>query len=339
MSAFGLIVLGVLGILVAILAAWLIIFRIYYIPVCVRGFSEVPWLASESNEPIADAEAVSFLSRDGVQLEGSFLKATTSPQGTIIFCHGLSGDRWTSRPYIEPLRKEGYNAFVFDFRNHGNSEKLNDYEPMFWLGEFELFDAQAAVDYVANRQDCAGLPIGLLGISRGGSAAMAAAATHEKVNAVATDGAFGVMEMLLFLMRRYVRIVTGIGPLILMLPTWFIKWHLYWGLLVIEKKRPCRFIRLESLAPKIKQPTLMIHGGDDKHIPLSVSKALADRLPNLVDYEVIPKAKHNQGHLKSPEHYQELLKSFFDEHLAAPPALHKKTDPNSPPISTPEIAS
>ena len=80
--------------------------------------------------------------------------------------------------------------FAFDFRNHGTSDCMNGYTPRTWATQYEVFDVLGAVNLL--RSDVAADPEGvaLIGLSRGGSAALSAASRSDGIWAIVTDGAF-----------------------------------------------------------------------------------------------------------------------------------------------------
>ena len=177
MTAFLWIVLGLIALgLVLHLVAWLV-----QVPVAARVFGEMPWLPADSCGPLESGEPVEFTTRDGLRLSGSYLATTAARRrGVIAFCHELNGDRWTALPYTRELLRRGFDVLTFDFRNHGDSGRITGYEPMPWVTNYEVLDVRAAIDYLAAREDVRALPIGLLGLSRGGTAALCAAARDSR---------------------------------------------------------------------------------------------------------------------------------------------------------------
>lgn len=296
----------------------LCLFKYVYLPICVRVFEEVPWLKAPLAEPEAGHEACSFQTADGLTLRGSYLRTTADQRlGVILFCHELLGDRWNALPYVESLRDAGYDIFTFDFRNHGQSDSIPGYEPIPWLTQYELTDVRAALDYLTSREDVGDEPIGIYGISRGGTAALCAAAGQAGVGAVLTDGAFPTLSMLVFYFRRYMGIYTRMSPLYMRLPQFYVRFLMLWTARSTEERRHCRFIEVERVGRRITQPVMMIHGAQDSYIPVEVAHEFRQRIPGAAEFWAVPNARHNAALSVAGEEYQQRVVDFFRQHVAA----------------------
>ncbi len=238
------------------------------------------------------------------------------PRGVVVFCHELNGDRWNAVPYVGPLRREGFDVLTFDFRNHGQSDSSQGYQPMPWVTNHELRDLEAALDYLALQKP--GVPVGLLGVSRGGCTVLCLAARRSAVRAVATDGAFPLMPTLLMALRKWMRVYTALAWFYQRVPNWLLAWHLEWAVLSAQVRHRFWFYRPESAASRVTQPTLMVHGGKDGFIPPEVASRLAQRVAGLQQFWVVPKAKHNRAILASQTDYGKVLVDFFVKHLGQP---------------------
>ncbi len=100
----------------------------------------------------------------------------------IILLHGWKRNLERVLPYIQTLHSE-FSLLAFDARCHGRSDE-DTYASMPRFTE----DIIAAVDYVEKKKP--GLPVGILGLSMGGAAAIFAASRDERIRAVTTVGAF-----------------------------------------------------------------------------------------------------------------------------------------------------
>ncbi len=289
-----------------------------YVPPMARGFVQTSWLVAPRSQRLRGGEPCRFTTRDGVELCGVYLRTTASPRmGVVVFCHELTSDRHSAGPYIENLRRRGFDILTFDFRNHGTSDELAGYEPLPWLTRYELSDMQAAIDYACSRPDADPRGVGLMGVSRGGTAALAAAAVDDRVLAVATDGAFAFHTIQIHYMRRYMQIYTAWAHWFARLPDALLKPLCVWSQWVIGYRRGCRFVPVESLARKIRQPVLMIHGEDDPYIPLDTAVRLQAQLGGRSRLWVVPKARHNSAIRTAPGAYQRHLVRFFLKHLSS----------------------
>ena len=162
-----------------------------YIRVVLPMFEEAPPFRVEEWPPDPDAERVSFPSSHKLTLRGSlYRRPNRTSGGLIIFCHEFGGNHWTAMSYCQGLWKAGFDILAFDFRNQGESDGMPDYQPLHWLTDYEVRDVLAALKFVKQRDDLRSKPIGVFGISRGGSAALAAASRSSDVKCVVCEATF-----------------------------------------------------------------------------------------------------------------------------------------------------
>lgn len=81
------------------------------------------------------------------------------------------------KPTVEFLLKEGYNVLVFDFRAHGKSEG-GKYTT---VGDKELLDVKAAVEWLKKTHPERADKIGLIGFSMGAMVTIRSLAEIEDV--------------------------------------------------------------------------------------------------------------------------------------------------------------
>lgn len=109
---------------------------------------------------------VGFQSLDGVPLQGYWLAAKGKPSDkTVVMGHGYTQDWREMVAVAEPLRKAGFNCFLFDFRTHGASEGKTT-----TIGFHEGKDIAAAVNTVAKRFSSQSNQVFYLGHSMGAAA-------------------------------------------------------------------------------------------------------------------------------------------------------------------------
>ena len=133
-------------------------------------------------------ERVRLRARDGVRLSAWYVPpppVPVTPRGVIIVCHGYWGNRAEMLPHACFLHHAGYAVLLLDFRAHGWSGGR-----MATFGLTETLDVQAALDWVEDHPDLAGLPLALLGESMGASVSLLTAAQDPRVRAVVSDAAF-----------------------------------------------------------------------------------------------------------------------------------------------------
>lgn len=335
----------ILAVLLASLAVLVLLglgLRLYvclrFLPTIVRIFEEVPFFSVLAAEPAPDAEELSFPTSDGLTLRGSYWP-TTAPEriGVILFCHEFSSRRWSCRHYCGHLRDSGYDIFTFDFRNHGESDALEGYEPLQWVTEYEVADVNAALRYLRQRDDISPRGVGIYGMSKGGAAALAAAAHRNDVAAIVTDGAFPTHGMQVVYMRRWVAIYSQDGFWLERLGVWLERTAARWmppispwrpntqyDLLartarrISERRRNCRFVDVEGAVERLGcRPWLMIQGERDSYVLPEVARELFRYAGSRSKLWIVPMAKHNKSIQVAAQRYRKELCGFFDRYLGA----------------------
>jgi pimeloyl-ACP methyl ester carboxylesterase len=307
----------VVPLVAAVLATVYICIR--YVPRIMRIFEERPLFLPPDEPPIAEAENVRFRTSDGLWLQGSWLPAPNgSPRGTILFCHEYLSNRWSCRPYCEPLRAAGFDILVFDFRNHGESDQLDEYRPMQWVTDYEVLDVRAALAHArAKRGGGLHVKFGLFGVSRGGGAALLAAAEADDIAALVTDGAFPTHTTQVTYMQRWVGIYSRLPGIYRLLPVWYfalVGWFARW---MSALRHGCRFPNVERAVRRIgPRPLLMIHGEKDSYIGPEIAQSLFRQAAEPKEIWIVPDAKHNGSYQAAPDEYARRLQQFFCTNLA-----------------------
>lgn len=291
--------------------------RIQYIPIIERIFQEPPIFLVPRGQPRADAEDVIITASDGIKLCGCYLKAKVGPRrGVILFGLEFGSNRWSCSPYCDHLLVAGYDVFTCEFRNQGDSEREPGPEPLQWLTDRDLRDAQAAIAYLKARPDADPRGIGLFGISKGAGAYLYAAAEEPYVRCAVTDGMFAAYSTSLPYMRYWVTIYSKKYFIQGLLPSWYYGTLATIAMRKIGKQRGVTYLHLESALPCFRRPLLMIHGGLDNYIRPDMSLSLYERARQPKEFWLIPKANHNRGLEIAGDEYRTRVQAFFDKHLA-----------------------
>jgi pimeloyl-ACP methyl ester carboxylesterase len=105
-----------------------------FVPIAAALLSyEPPRAQAQGNDPIEET----FLTADGVQLRGLFLKSAknpgTDPVVILLYPPGKDNnmEKGDWKGLAATLSKEGYNVFRFDWRGHGKSTDIKD-TARFW---------------------------------------------------------------------------------------------------------------------------------------------------------------------------------------------------------------
>jgi pimeloyl-ACP methyl ester carboxylesterase len=313
------ITLAVLGTpALALLALHIWVFH-RYLPVVVRIFQEKPLFILPFGQPVADAEDVTLTTRDGLRLEGCYLRTASPRKGVILFGLEFGSKRWACLPYCEFLREAGYDIFTFEMRGQGNSPAQAGYEPLQWVTEFEVIDFEAAIAYLKQRPDRDERGVGFFGLSKGGGAGLIVAARDPFICCCATDGAFGTLTTMVPYMRQWILIYTKQKWLVESAPGWYYRYAGRTALRRIEVARNCRYASLENALPLLApRPLLMIHGGADTYIKPEMARALFACAGGPSEFWLVDGAKHNQAMQIANGEYRRRVREFFDTHLARP---------------------
>lgn len=231
------------------------------------------------------AERIRFNSAwDDMPLTGWLLPA--SGERAVVMVHGLAGNGWSgadpeiARAYVAA----GFHVLVFDLRGQGQSGGTQ-----LGLGWHERGDVRAAVDFLLNRGFQPG-KIGLHGTSYGAATALLSAAIIPEVGAVVSDSAFADMRDL---MDAEIERRTGVPSQLVSLllrPGIASVAHLYYSL-DFDLIPPEKAISL--IAPR---PILLIHGEDDKEIPVHHMRRLKDAASgNRNEAWILPGLGHTEG--------------------------------------------
>ncbi len=146
-------------------------------------------LLSAAAAPVAGAgpvTSVTFRSRDGVQIAGSFYQPSRRPAPCVILVHMLTRSRDDWQALASRLADAGIAALAIDLRGHGASgpdlradpAALQDLSP-------DLMDVQAARLFLSMRPDLGITTVGIAGASIGANLAVLAAASDPTIRSIA----------------------------------------------------------------------------------------------------------------------------------------------------------
>lgn len=296
-----------------LLGAFLVYAAVRYAPIIGRIFEEKPLFLPLRLAPEPGGEDVRFRTDDGLELGGTYFKATTPTRvGILVFCHEYLSDRWSFQPYVNPLRALGYDLFTFDFRNHGRSDSDPNYRPLQWATDHEVRDLRAALKYLRSRPEHDPAGVGLFGVSRGGSTALLVAARDPGVWGVISDGAFPTRGTMLAYILRWAEIYVSNPYLWKSMPVWIFRYLGWVGRVRSERRLNCRFPDVERAAARLApRPWLMIHGAKDAYIGPDIARTLFAEAREPKELWVVPKAKHNRCREVAPDEYAARVRGFL----------------------------
>ena len=258
-----------------------------------------------------------FIDRPARQGDAVASPAGLPDRGTVIFCHEFGSDMMSAGRYARPLVEAGFTVFTFDFRGHGGSFTPPHFEARHWPSNHDVNDILAAIAFVESRCNLNGRGIGVLGISRGASAAVVAAAINPAVRCMVVDGVFSTDFSIDELMKRWVQIFVRID--IARADRTFSVYRFFRALMIfyVELKCRCRFPSTRRALAKLEAvPILFIHGERDAYVRPEQARALHDLKPGPKDIWICPAAKHNQSVKTDPKTYAAKITEFFGRYLA-----------------------
>ncbi len=200
---------------------------------------------------------VNIPAASGVNLFAWQINASaTTGVPAIIILHGWGANSEIMLPLAQPFHSAGMNVLLVDARNHGRSGH-DGYSSMPKFAE----DVGHAADWLRAQPETHNSKIALLGHSVGAAAVLLAASRRSDVDAVISISSFAHPE---WLMRRQLQRAYLPNSLITLV------------LRYVEKVIGHRF---DDIAPmntlcEVKCPVLLVHGTEDKTIPVSDFRAI-----------------------------------------------------------------
>ncbi len=292
--------------------------RIYYGRKALRLLENLPTFNIEKALPQKQAIPFEFQTTDRITLRGSIYHPDEMPPlGVILFCPETNSNHWSATKYTQGLIDNGYIVVSFDFRNQGESDSLDGYQPMHWVTEYELDDLEAAVRWVAEQAAFKDLPVGLLGISRGGATALAAMKQLDSIDFIALDSSFTNDLLITHYMERWARVIVP-GFLFKFYPISQMRKTLDLAIWYSQYKRNCRYVNSSNFFEGVHgKRVLLIAGARDSYVPLRITRQLKKMLGELcADLWVAPQASHNGARELYPQEYDGRLIAFFQQMVA-----------------------
>ncbi len=239
-------------------------------------------------------EEIQIPAKDGGSLYGWWIPALPDAP-TLILIHGWSRNVERMMVYIRELHPQGYNLLVFDARNHGSSTHIK--HPT--VASFTE-DVLSAVDYLKAKKKVTSPRIGLIGLSIGGGASIAAAGQDERIQAAVTVGALSHPIRVMRAQFEERHVPQFIGTLL-------------FGYMRLRYKIDFEKISPVNHIPNAKAKIMLIHGENDETIPLSQADDLLAANPEKTQLWVVPEKGHSDCHFH-PE-FWERVSLFLKENL------------------------
>ena len=217
-------------------------------------------------------QEVRFKTRDGLELYGWFLPAKGPAQGTVLQLHGNAENISTHFASLAWMPARGFNVFTFDYRGYGGSEGVPTLEGV-------QIDIDAAMDALLARSDVDKDRIVMYGQSLGGALAayyVGHSPRRDQLRALVLESAFS----------GYVDIVRE-----KMADHWF-TWPFQW---IPKLTVDDRFSPLPSMAKISPLPLLILHGDQDRIVPVHHGRRLYEAALEPKQLWIVPGAGHIQS--------------------------------------------
>jgi len=251
-------------------------------------------------------------------IEARWIKAKAYSNKTILFCHELGANLNAWHRYGESLLEDGFNVFTFTFSPMPTKQigkrLLTTGQ---WVTRADRDDVLAAIKYLKRYYPEESKKIGVLGISKGANAAIAALDHTRHIDAVVTDGAFSTDETIMEYIEKW-------GPMYLKgdwlcnaTPRWVFRLMVKGSLWASSCRLGCWFLSVEKALRKTNVPIMFIHGESDSHISPRQANYLFSITHSNEELWIVPEAHHNNGVAVKPDEYREKIKSFFKEKIYA----------------------
>jgi len=263
--------------------------------------------------PPADlnAESIAIPQPNGPTIAGWFVPGDPR-YGSVLLTHSIRSNRREMIARARFLKAAGYSVLLIDLQAHG--ETPGDH---LGFGYLESRDIDAAVHYLRTRRK--GRPIGLIGVSLGGAAALLGPRPAD-VDALVLESVFSSVEQAMInrLIIRFGAVGGYLAPLLL--------WQIP-ALLGISADELTPVAAISQL----RAPLLVIHGSIDRHTLIAEAQALYATAPEPKSLWIIDGAAHQDLHQYARQGYQQHVLNFFTSHLAK----HRATDNGMPPGPAP----
>ncbi|MCX5676349.1 MAG: alpha/beta hydrolase [Planctomycetota bacterium] len=238
-------------------------------------------------------QQMGFYTRDQVRLEGWFIPATANTSDTtVIVVPGRGVSKSCFLPHAMMLADWWFNVLLLDLRGEGDSDGHTR-----GFGVIEAQDVVGALDCLRQARPQQSRHVFVLGISQGAAAALAAARTDDRIEAVVADSVFPSPAAEL-------RGLTAWLP-------WPLDWHFEQTTLLFASLELGRNLFREGpyrdIAAVSPRPVLLIHGREDTVIPPREAEGLFSAAGYPAMLWQVRDAGHAEGLQANPANYARVV--------------------------------
>ncbi len=240
-------------------------------------------------------ERVSITSRDGLKLRGR-LYLRGGPEAPVDLCfHGwrATGLRDFSGGGLF-LLGERHNVLLVDQRAQGDSEGRT-----MTFGVMERWDCLAWLEYIQNRPELRG-PVTLYGVSMGAATVLLTSALPlpGNVRCIIADSPYSSPAAILGKVSRDMGLPEKPALAMMRFGAALFGGFSFDGVNCMEAVKHTRV------------PILLIHGEEDRFVPLEMSREIAAANPEMIRLVTFPGAGHGLSYLTDTERYRHEVSEF-----------------------------
>lgn len=246
------------------------------------------------------SEILNVVVSDSILLKGWFIHSKIKPaKATVIVLHGIRSCKEHMLGFAELLSNDGYNSIVYDSRAHGESGGS-----YCTFGFYEHEDVSEFITQTEMRFGEVG-PFAIYGNSFGGAVALLAMASDKRIKCGIIVSTFATFEEIAF---DYTKRLTLISSRLLVRKV--LQHSQQIAKFDIEKIKP------ENAARLITQPTLIIHGENDRNVSINYGRRIFENLASPhKEWFSLKDGNHYNLWKVGGEEYRQMHISFLDKWL------------------------
>lgn len=222
---------------------------------------------------------IPVFSKKPEHLHGWWIPATSAKTGVLLYLHGNGENIGANVERAMEFHQLGLDILLIDYRGYGQSEGKFPTETQVYQ------DAQAAWDYLVQKQGISPQNIIVYGHSLGGAIAIDLAVRNSSIRGLIVESTFTSMRDMVDYQGSY-----GLFPADLLLTQKF---------------------NSKSKVHSLKMPILLIHGTLDDVVPAYMSQVLFDIIMGSKQLFLVPDADHDNVATVAGKDYQQKIREFL----------------------------
>jgi pimeloyl-ACP methyl ester carboxylesterase len=247
------------------------------------------------------AQELTIVTADGITLAATYWAGRRTDGPAVLLLHGNGASRLQTARNAAWLAAQGYATLAIDFRGHGASTPSAHS-----FGWSESKDVRAAFEWLKRKQR--GAPVGVIGISMGGAAALLGDDGPVPADALVLQGVYADIRHTI---RNRMASMMSRVPALVVEPLFSYQSRLRFGVW------PSRLSPLEAL-PRYRGPVFVIGGASDPYTPPEETRSMYDAARGTRLLWIVPGESHEGISDVDSEQYRERLLAFLSRTIGAP---------------------